>query len=143
MFLDFFLLHLQSVALTLSPIAVYLKQLCSRMSPSKDCQDRKFHTNSSQDSYSKLSRKDRQVTKKMKPPNAFLLYRSEKLHTLRGRMNAPLPHDISRLVALWWHETTHETKEHYRLLSNIKAARYDPRFPLIFKEKSCLTNKHV
>ncbi|KAI9289317.1 hypothetical protein BC943DRAFT_348988 [Umbelopsis sp. AD052] len=41
-------------------------------------------------------------------------------------MNAPLPHDISRIVALWWREASPETKEYYRSLSNINAARYDP-----------------
>jgi len=132
MFWDFFLLYLNSIGSTLSPIIVFLKRLCSKMSSSKNCQDRKFETNPSPDPSSKLNRKDRKATDKLKPPNAFLLYRSEKQVTLRSRMKAPLPHDISRIVALWWNQATAETKEYYRSLSNQYAARHDARFSLVF-----------
>lgn len=135
MFRDFFLVYLNSIASTLSPITVFLKRFCSRMSSSEDCQDRKFEKNPSPDALFELNKKVRTATEKLKPPNAFLLYRSEKQVALRSKMKAPLPHDISRIVALWWNQATPETKEHYRSLSNNYAARHDARFSLVLKKR--------
>jgi hypothetical protein len=137
----FFLLYLNSVGSTLSPITVFLKRFYSRMSSSKDCQDRKFETNPSPDPSSKLNRNDRKATEKLTPPNAFLLYRSEKQVILRSRMKDPLPHDISRIVALWWHQATPETKEYYRSLSSHYTERHDARFSLILKNEKLLNKQ--
>lgn len=114
------------------------------MSSSKNCQDRKFETNPSPDSSSKLNRNDRKAIEKFKPPNAFLLYRSEKQVTLRKTMKAPLPHDVSRIVALWWKQANPETKAHYRSLSNNRTARHCARFSLIcFLRKKFLLKKQA
>ncbi|KAH8556652.1 hypothetical protein BGW37DRAFT_536824, partial [Umbelopsis sp. PMI_123] len=140
-FLIFFLSYLRSIGPLLACSCEYLKEHYSNMSIPTDCEEKIFENISLPDSTSKPTSKDEHAAEIVRTPNAFLLYRSEKQLALRNKMNAPLPHDISRIVSLWWRATTPETKEYYRSLSHTDAIRQKARF-MILRRKGCIQGKY-
>lgn len=74
--------------------------------------------------------------RRIRVPNAFLTYRTEKHLALSSQLTKaiPFPNDLSRIIACWWHEAPDETKAYYRKLAYGDDADHNPRFT---KTRSC------
>jgi hypothetical protein len=74
--------------------------------------------------------------RRIRVPNAFLTYRTEKHLALSSQLTKaiPFPNDLSRIIASWWHEAPDETKAYYRKLAYGDDADHNPRFTKI---RSC------
>ncbi|KZV82139.1 hypothetical protein EXIGLDRAFT_627509, partial [Exidia glandulosa HHB12029] len=68
-----------------------------------------------------------------RPPNAWILYRSDKLKELeqKGGPNRPRRPQavISKEISVMWKNETHEIKRHYEYLSDLRKAEHQRLYP--------------
>ncbi|KAI0730210.1 high mobility group box domain-containing protein, partial [Fomitopsis betulina] len=78
-------------------------------------------------------RKTAAVPKPPRPPNAWILYRSDKLRELAGRRNPDAPKrvqaDISKEVSEMWRAEDPDVKREYERIADIKKQEHQIQYP--------------
>ncbi|KAH9924918.1 uncharacterized protein B0H18DRAFT_856825, partial [Fomitopsis serialis] len=68
-----------------------------------------------------------------RPPNAWILYRSDKLRELTAHRDPSAPKrlqaDISREIGLMWKSENPEVKHEYERIADIKKQEHSQMFP--------------
>ena len=73
-----------------------------------------------------------------RPPNAWILYRSDKMKTLKRTEPSAPRRDSSKLIAEMWKDETEDVKRYYWTLADLAKAEYHAHYPTYHVQAGCL-----